>query len=233
MGTLRTAHLLLAIPTMALLFATATMTQANDAESYPVLYKANDDSEMPEHWKATDAEAWKFVDADGGKGLALVGKSKYEPKVRSPKNYILLKDLPVTDFVLDVDIKSTTRDYGHRDMCLFFGYQNPEHFYYVHMANAADAHAHSIFLVDNKPRVSIAKERTSGVKWEDGFHHVRLVRNTEAGTIDVYYDDMEKPIMKTDDKTFTWGTVGVGSFDDTGVFANLELKGKKYDGEQK
>ena len=63
-------------------------------------------------------------------------------------------------FVLDVKVRSTTRDYGHRDLCLFFGHQDPSHFYYVHLGKQADEHANSIFIVNGKPRVSIAESRT-------------------------------------------------------------------------
>jgi hypothetical protein len=69
----------------------------------------------------------------------------------------------LTDFVMDVDLRSTGRDYGHRDLCLFFGYQDPSHFYYVHLGKQADAAANSIFRVDGRPRVSIAEKRTQSL----------------------------------------------------------------------
>jgi hypothetical protein len=128
---------------------------------------------------------------------------------------------------MDLEVRSTTRDYGHRDLCLFFGHQDPSHFYYVHLGKEADPHAHSIFLVDGEPRVSIAKERTEGTPWTDEWHHVRLVRNVVEGTIAVYFDDMETPIMTTEDKTFGTGRIGVGSFDDSGQFRNIRIWGNK------
>jgi hypothetical protein len=45
------------------------------------------------------------------------------------------------------------------------------------------------------------------------------------GRIEVYFDDMKTPIMTARDKTFTWGQVGVGSFDDTGDWADLKVHG--------
>ena len=131
----------------------------------------------------------------------------------------------MTDFVLDVDARQTGREYGHRDLCFFFGYQDPSHFYYVHLATKADDHANSIFLVNGAPRVSIAQKRTNGTDWKEGYHHIRIARDTEAGTIKVYFNNMDEPVMETIDKTFLNGTIGVGSFDDTGNFDNFKIHG--------
>ena len=38
---------------------------------------------------------------------------------------------------------------------------------------------------------------------------------------------MEKPIETAHDKTFTWGRIGMGTFDDTADFAEVKLWGKK------
>ena len=147
--------------------------------------------------------------------------------MRSPFNFALLKDVEVTDFVLDVNLRSTNRVYGHQDLCLFFGYQDPGHFYYVHLGRKADAHANSIFLVDGKPRVSIARERTDGTDWSRGWHRARVRRDVQSGRIEVFFDDLEKPVMITENKRFVWGRVGIGSFDDTGSFDVIRLRGRK------
>lgn len=196
------------------------------AEELPVLLEADFVDANLQSWKMSDAEAWRVTETDTGKAIELFKQSKYKPEVRSPVNYALWDLREVTDFQLDVKLKSTTRDYGHRDLCLFFGYQDPKHFYYVHMAKEADPHAHSVFLVDGKPRVSIATDRTDGVSWTKGWHHARIVRDATSGTITVYFDDMTKPIISAKDTTFTWGKVGIGSFDDTGMFTDIVLRGK-------
>lgn len=191
----------------------------------PVLWSADFESGNLAAWKMSDPNAWRIEAVEGGKALSLFRQSNYKPKVRSPLNYALIAEIPVTDFTLDLKLQSTSRDYGHRDLCLFFGYQDPEHFYYVHLGKEADPHAHSIFLVNDAPRVSIAKERTKGTPWTNGWHRVRLTRDAASGAIEVFFDEGEKPIMRTIDTTFTWGTVGIGSFDDTGRFADIVLKG--------
>jgi hypothetical protein len=65
--------------------------------------------------------------------------------------------------------------------------------------------------------------------WGDGWHNVRIVRTVADGAIAVYFDDMAKPIMRAEDKTFTWGRIGVGSFDDTGNYDDIVIRGIKVE----
>ena len=101
--------------------------------------------------------------------------------------------------------------------------------YYVHLGQKADDHANQIFIVNNEPRKKISTKTTAGTPWDDKWHHVRIIRDTASGSIDVFWDDMEHPIMQAVDKTFTWGQVGIGSFDDTGYFDDVAVYGKKVD----
>jgi hypothetical protein len=52
---------------------------------------------------------------------------------------------------------------------------------------------------------------------------VRIERDDSTGTIKVFYDDMTKPVMTATDKTFQGGRIGVGSFDDTADFQQIEI----------
>ena len=182
-----------------------------------------------DNWVETDPEAWKIVEEDGNHVFSNFKTSNYEPPVRSPLNMARIKDLDVSDFVIEVKMKQTGREYGHRDQCIFFGYNDPSHFYYVHLATKADDHANSIFLVNGEPRVSIAEERTDGTQWTDAYHTIRIERDTAAGTVLVYFDDMTKPVMRTTDTTFVSGSVGFGSFDDVGNIDDVRIWGKKID----
>lgn len=195
----------------------------------PMVFKA-DFSKDAKAWTATDPDAWKLTKQDGNPIYSLFKQSDYKPPVRCPHNQSYIKDLVVGDFVLEAELQSTGRQYGHRDMCLFFGKQDESHLYYTHISPSAkegDPHAHSIFIVNDAPRKSIADYRIKNAKWGDDFHKVRLVRNTKSGDILVYFDNMKKPIMKANDKTFLKGMVGVGSFDDTGNVRSFVVWGKK------
>jgi len=177
------------------------------------------------NWVFTDAAAWTVrQDENHGQVLALEKESEYEPLVRSPLNIAWLNNIQVSNFIFEVEAMSTSREYGHRDLCFFFGKQSDTEFYYVHIATASDPHANSIFLVNNEPRISIAEKRTEGTKWENGkFHSIRIERSAASGKILVFFDDMENPIMEAVDKTFNAGFMGLGSFDDVGEFRNLKV----------
>ncbi len=191
----------------------------------PVLGKFDFESGELTGWTLRDEKAWRIGSDGEAKVLELFQPSKYRAKVRSPYGVAILKEPAVTDFQLDLRFKSLTKNYNHRDLCLFFGYQDPEHFYYVHFGRNADPHSNSIFIVNGSPRTSIAIERTKGTNWTDDWHRARVVRNTESGRIEIYFDDISKPAMVAEDKTFLWGQVGVGSFDDQGAFDDIELRG--------
>lgn len=179
-----------------------------------------------QRWQPTDPAAWKIADTERGKVFSLFQQSKYKPPHRSPENFALLKDVIVGDFVLEVDVQSTVKDYDHRDLVLVFGYQDPAHFYYVHLGKKTDAHANQIFIVNGAARTRISTETTPGTPWNDEWHKVKLERSVVSGETEVWFDDMKRTCMEAVDDTFTWGQIGIGSFDDTGNFDNVVLRGK-------
>lgn len=200
-----------------------TLVRAED----PAAVVQEDFESGAQRWTFTDENAWKVVESDGqGQVLALVQQSKYQPPHRSPVNIALLEDEVFGSFELEMDVRTTTRSYGHRDICIFFGYQDPGHFYYVHLGQKTDDHANQIFLVDGAPRTKISSKTTPGTNWDDAWHHVKLTRNAKTGEIAVYFDDMEEPAMKAADISFGPGLIGIGSFDDTGEFDNIVIRRK-------
>jgi len=200
--------------------------QSIDGDKLGVLFKADFENDSLDGWQQSDPKAWKIQSSYQVKVLSLYQQSLYKPAVRSPLNYCLYKKDVAGSFVMKAKMLSTVRDYAHRDLCLFFGYQSPTKFYYVHIANTADPHANSIFIVNDKARVAIATKTNKGNKWDSNWHDFKIVRNATSGLIEVYYDDKPEPIMTAEDKTFTWGKVGVGSFDDRGHFDDIIVWGK-------
>jgi hypothetical protein len=193
----------------------------------PLVFSADFEDGKTDRWEPTDPKAWKITEQAGNRVYSQFKASKYKTPVRSPFNRSVVKDLTLGSFVLDVRLQSTKKDYPHRDLCLFFGYQNPSHFYYVHFGKRTDDHANQIFIVNAKPRTKISTKTTKGTNWTNNWHHARIVRDAKTGKIAVYFDDMKKPAMTAVDKTFTKGRVGVGSFDDTGNFDHILVYGEK------
>ena len=218
-------HVTTFLHSTALCFVALTSFAAEIPAGYTLAYEQKFDTATAlADFRFTDPAAWGFAKTNDISALALMKQSQYKPIVRSPVNIALIGDKVFGDFVLEVDLIQTGKEYGHRDMCLFFGLQSPTNFYYTHIATAADANAHNVFIVNNAPRKNFAKETTKGVNWGLGvWHKVRLERNVAAGSIKVYFDDMTKPIMIAEDKTFGAGQIGFGSFDDTGMVDNIRI----------
>ena len=63
------------------------------------------------------------------------------------------------------------------------------------------------------------------MKKTEGWHNVKVVRRVDDGAMEVYFDDMKKPYMTAKDKTFAWGQVGIGTFDDHGNFDDVVVRG--------
>jgi hypothetical protein len=171
----------------------------------------------------SDPDRWRWCDRDASPALELLGGSRYVPPFRSPAGIALVADLEVADFDLEVELLQTGRDYAHRDLCVFFGWQSPQRFYYVHLAPAPDANAHNVFRVADAPRTSLAPVAARGVEWGSTWHHVRVERRAAAGTIRVFWDHGTAPILEATCTAFDWGRIGVGSFDDSGCVRSLRL----------
>ena len=192
----------------------------------PVVFEDNFEKGAS-RWEAKDKEGWRIQKSDRGRVYAqFKKKSSYKPPYRSPFHMSLVKDVLVKDFELTVKVRSTHEDYGHRDVCLFFGFQNPAQFYYVHLGKKADDHANQIFIVNKAARTKISTRTTPGTDWDDKWHNVKIVRRVKTGVIEIYFDDMKKPVMTAKNKAFAWGRVGLGSFDDTAAFDDFILRGE-------
>jgi hypothetical protein len=143
--------------------------------------------------------------------------------VRSPGHVALVKDLELGNFDITFKVRSTKDTGNHRDCCVFFGFQDPKHFYYVHLGAKPDPHSGQIMIVNDAPRLALTENKAL-TPWDDQWHTVRLERDVDAGSIKVYFDDMLEPHMEINDKTFGAGRVGIGSFDDLNEFDDVVIR---------
>jgi hypothetical protein len=95
----------------------------------------------------------------------------------------------------------------------------------VHLGARPDPHSGQIMIVNGAPRKALTKNENP-TPWDDGWHDVKVVRDTKTGAIEIYFDDMDTPHMKATDKTFGKGRVGIGSFDDMDDFDDVRLYGR-------
>lgn len=201
--------------------------QADDPQppaGMKLIYQHDFEDGKMDRYEPTDVTAWKLLKQDSGHVISLTKKnSDFKPPYRSPLNRTLIRDLTVGSFVMDIRMQSTIPDYDHRSLCLFFGYQDDAHLYYVHFGKRADDHANQVFIVNDQPRTKISTKTTSGTPWTDGWHRARIARDIETGEITVYFDDLKTPVMTATDKTFGKGRLGFGSFDDIGNFDDVRI----------
>ena len=83
-------------------------------------------------------------------------------------------------------------------------------------------------IVNGAPRLALTKNEKR-VPWDDKWHDVKVVRDVAQGTMSVYFDDLKTPYMTARDTTFTWGQVGLGTFDDHGNFDDFQLRGVRVE----
>lgn len=213
-------------PLAILLISLACALPAPGADPLPLVFE-DDFSRGADRWEPTDPTAWT-LGRDGERAVWGLNtrQSNYQPKVRSPHNVALVRDLDLTDTVITFQVKSTRDTGNHRDCCVFFNWQDPEHFYYVHLGAKPDPASGQIMIVDGAPRRPLTKNARP-VPWDDQWHTVKLVRDVPSGRIAVYFDDLETPLMETVDTTFTGGRVGIGSFDDMNDFTSVKIHGHR------
>ncbi|MBV8881823.1 MAG: hypothetical protein JO332_17830 [Planctomycetaceae bacterium] len=193
-------------------------------QDLPVLLR-EDFENGADRWEFSDPAAWRVADTPKGKVLSLFEKTTPKTPHKSPFGIALLKDVIVGDFVLEVDVQSSVPRHPQQDLCLIFGYQDNDHFYYSHLARKTDKANNQVFIVNGADRAMISLRTTGGTDLGADWTHVKVLRKTADGTIEVYWDDMTTPVQTGQSKVFAWGRVGLGSYDDLGNFDNVVLRG--------
>lgn len=221
---LRISHFSLIVATIAVFPVAVRADDLDVPKGMMLVYQHDFEDQKTDLYEPTDSTAWSLLEQNGNHVISLTKKnSDFKPPFRSPLNRTLIRDLKVSSFVMDIRLQSTIPDYDHRSLCLFFGYQDDAHLYYVHFGKKADDHANQIFIVNNEARKKISTKTTPGTPWNDEWHRARIVRNAESGEITVFFDDLTIPVMSATDKTFSEGRVGFGSFDDIGNFDDVRI----------
>ncbi len=177
-----------------------------------------------DRWQLLDPKTWSLSKKQDNTTFEISKReTEYQPPVRSPGHVALIKDLELSSFEISFRVRSTKDTGSHRDCCVFFAYQDDQHFYYVHLGAKPDPASGQIMIVREAPRLALTKNENL-TPWDDRWHNVRLVRRMPEGTIEVYFDSMDKPLMSVVDKTFDRGRIGIGSFDDMNEFDDVVVK---------
>jgi hypothetical protein len=178
-------------------------------------------------WTPNDPSHWRVAGDDGSKVYELTAPGTPGP-VRAPTSRSLLAGYDVASFEFSGRLRCDADPaIPVRDMCVFFHYRDPTHFYYVHFAGSSDEVHNIIGLVDGADRVKINAEPAGASVFrltDRAWHTFKVTCDARTGEIRAYLDDMAAPILTARDRTLGHGLVGVGSFDDTGAFDDLRLR---------
>jgi len=212
----------------ALLFASQVKSRA---ETLPLLIADDFKDGKAGAWMPNHPEHWQVAKEEGSFLYRLTAPGE-QGEVRAPTSWSLLKNFDVTSFVFTGRTRcNTDPSVDKRDMCIFFHFQDATHFYYVHFSASSDEAHNVIAFVNGKDRVKINREppgrsvyRLTDLK----FHNFKVTHDAVTGEIKAYLDDLATPILTAADKTLDHGLVGVGSFDDTGSFAEIKLWGSTF-----
>jgi len=196
----------------------------------PLLVSFDFENGIAAGWQPNSPDHWRVAAHEGSLVYELITPGE-QGKVRAPTSWSLISGQDVTSFVFTGRLKCKAEpSNSYRDMCVFFHFQDPVHFYYVHFAARSDEAHNIIGLVDGADRVKINSEpagksvyRLTDTNW----HTFKITYDEASGKIQAYLDDMEAPMLTAVDKTIGHGLVGVGSFDDSGYFDDIKLWGKK------
>ncbi len=165
-------------------------------------------------------EDWEILTENGLHYLHM--KRPRDPGVpRRPLQFALLKNVRVGSFDLRVRVRRTGRS-----MIVVFNDVDTLHFYYVHLSRdrgTSIAVHNGIFIVNGAPRRRIAGQLAPVALPDHSWHLVHIVRDVRSGSIKVFMDKHKHPLFSAVDRTFTCGQIGLGSFDETGDFAQFQL----------
>jgi hypothetical protein len=177
-------------------------------------------------WKPLYTGTWE-TDA-AAETIVLSEPGSLRPPVRRPTAFLLLPDLVWTDVTLTVEGRTLEDDAViKRDIVLLFGYQDDTHFYYAHLSSLSDGEFHNVIMkVDGDQRGVIQNEALPPARLTDAWHQLRVSHEAD-GSIAVFLDDFETPLITANDDSYPAGAVGFGSFDDRAEFRSVTVSGER------
>jgi hypothetical protein len=172
-------------------------------------------------WSMPYPEDWEVLSENGLHYLHM--KRSRPPGVpRRPLQFARLKNIRVGSF----DLQARVRRQGG-SMIIVFNYVDTLHFYYVHLSvnpgKQIPVH-NGIFIVNGGPRRRIAGINSPAALPDRSWHPVHIARDARSGSIRVFMDRQAHPLFDVTDRAFTCGQIGLGSFDETGDFAEFRLR---------
>lgn len=174
-------------------------------------------------WAFPFPEDWAIVQEGGNHFLHML-RSRDPGVPRRPLQYAMLKGVKVGSFDFHVKLRRL-----QSSVIIVFNYVDTLHFYYTHLSKdpgaRVDVH-NGLFIVNGEPRKRIAGLEAVPALPDMAWHQIDVRRNVPSGSIEVFVDGGHQPLFTVQDRTFTCGGIGIGSFDETGDFDDVRLESK-------
>jgi hypothetical protein len=174
-----------------------------------------------EKWDVQSAQDWVVGDN------LLQLKVSAEPvagQPRRPTKFALLESKPYNKVTVDAEIK---RD--GRSLIVVYAWQDEAHYDYAHISldAAATQPVHNgMFHIFGGERVRISSLDGPGSLPTQDWTPIKLVFDGETGRCYVEVNGRRNPSLDAVDLSLRWGRVGLGSFDETGSFRKVRVRGE-------
>jgi hypothetical protein len=177
-------------------------------------------------WVVPDAADWKVDQPPDGSAMLhlLTGKDPPSTGPRRPFQFAVAETGPFRHVTVEADVLPLGRS-----LMFVYAYQDSAHFDYAHLSTdtaVKQVHHNGVFHVYGGERV-----RISDVAGPPAFpatkqwYHVVLTWDGTSGLVEVKVNGTAVPALRAVDLSLKSGKVGLGSFDETGDFRNVQIKG--------
>lgn len=172
-------------------------------------------------WTVQSAKDW----AVEGDELRLLRPGEPPPgQPRRPQKYALAETEPFRTVTLEAEVLR-----NGRSLVLIYAWQDEGHYNYAHISSdpAEKVHVHNgMFHIFGGERVRISLLEGPPSLPSREWTPVRLVFDGDSGRCYVEVNGKRNPSLEAADLSLRFGRVGLGSFDETGSFRKVRIRGK-------
>ena len=173
-------------------------------------------------WTVPVASDWTIAQEEGAPVLRLAHDRGPLPGPRRPIQFALTGQPAYSRITIELDVKPLGDS-----LLIVFAYRDEAHFDYAHLSvDTADKQPmhNGIFHVYGGERVRISSDHgAASLSARGRWHHVQLTHDAASGTVDVTVDGHPVPALHAVDLSLGPGKLGIGSFDETGEFKNINI----------
>ncbi len=173
-------------------------------------------------WSVRVASDWKIEQEGGTEILRLAQNRGPLPGPRRPIQFALTDVPDYRTLTVEADVKPLGRS-----LLIVFAYRDEAHFNYAHLSTDTGAKQpvhNGVFHVYGGERVRISNEvGPASFPENNRWYRVKLTHDATSGALSVTVDGREAPALKAVDLSLGPGKVGLGSFDETAEFKNVQI----------